>query len=73
MKTTEQLKDHARARAESHFYCDEDCEIAWQPFEHWPDEDVTEACNSLADSIYSAMLWAQSKTRISNTWNTPKK
>jgi hypothetical protein len=60
MKTTAELRDRAQAIAESHFYCDEDCEIAWQPFEYWPDEDLIEACDSLTDSVYRAMLWAQS-------------
>jgi len=60
MKTAEQLKDHARAIAESHFYCDEECAIPWEPFEHDDPEDIEHECNSLAESIYSAMLWAQS-------------
>jgi hypothetical protein len=60
MKTTAELRDRAQAMAESHFYCDDDCAIVWEPFEHWPDEDLIEACDSLTDAIYNAMLWAQS-------------
>jgi hypothetical protein len=60
MKTTEELKARARGIAEAHFYCDDDCEIPWEPFEyHDPDEIETE-CQNLADSIFNAMLWAQS-------------
>ena len=42
MKTTEELKARARGIAESHFYCDDECEIPWEPFEyHDPDEIET--------------------------------
>lgn len=58
MKTAEQMKAYARGVAESHFYCDEECAIPWEPFEHDDPEYIERECDSLADSIYSAMQWA---------------
>jgi hypothetical protein len=60
MKTKAQLKRFARGVAESHFYCDDECTIPWEPFEHDEPEDIERECESLADSIFNAMLWAQS-------------
>lgn len=60
MKTKAQLKRFARGLAENHFYCDDECTIPWEPFEHDEPEYIERECESLADSIFNAMLWAQS-------------
>lgn len=60
MKTIDELKARARGIAESHFYCDDECEIPWEPFENHDKEQIDEEVNSLAESIFNAMQWAQS-------------
>lgn len=62
MRTDEQMKARARGIAEMHFYCDEECTIPWEPFEYDEPEYIERECDSLAESIYNAMLWAQSDT-----------
>ncbi len=59
MKTKEQLKARAWGIAEAHFYSDDDCEYAWQPFETWDKEDIDEQIDDLANTIFNAMVWAQ--------------
>ena len=59
MKTKDELKARARGIAEGFFYCDDECEIAWQPFEDYPDRFISEQVDDLTETIYNAMLWAQ--------------
>jgi hypothetical protein len=60
MKTNSELLAYAYGIAESHFYSDDECEIPWEPFENSEKEQIDEEVNNLAESIYNAMLWAQS-------------
>jgi hypothetical protein len=57
--TKEQMNARAWGMAEAHFYCDDECEIAWEPFEHWDNEELQSEVSGLAASIFMAMLWAQ--------------
>ena len=59
MKTNSELLERAYAIAESHIYSDDDCEIAWQPFEHFSDEELQDMTHDLAQSILLAMQWSQ--------------
>ena len=59
MLTNDELKKRARAIAESHFYSDDECDIPWEPFEHWPDEDIKEQVEDMAQNIFIALLWAR--------------
>ena len=59
MKTNSELLERAYGIAESHIYCDDDCDIAWQPFEDFDEEELKDMTHDLAQSIYQAMLWAQ--------------
>jgi hypothetical protein len=61
MKTKDELRTRARAIAESYFYSDDDCEIAWEPFEDYPDGWLQENAGELEYLIYQAMKWAQEK------------
>ena len=60
-KNQSELLARAYGIAESHFYSDDECTIAWQPFEHWDDYELSALVNDLAESIYQSMLWAQGK------------
>ena len=53
MLTNEALKVRARAIAESHFYSDDDCDIPWEPFEDWPDEDIREQVEDMEKTIFT--------------------
>lgn len=57
--TKEQLKKRAIGIAEGFFYCDDDCEIPWQPFEYWSRAEIKQEAKSLVEVIYKSMLWAQ--------------
>ena len=59
MRTNSQLLERAYAIAESHIYSDDDCEIAWQPFEHFSDDELKDMTHDLAQSILLAMEWSQ--------------
>ena len=59
MKTNSQLLERAYAIAESHIYSDDECEIAWQPFEHFSEDELKDMTHDLAQSILLAMEWAQ--------------
>ena len=61
MKTNSQLLERAYAIAESHIYSDDECEIAWQPFEHFSDDELKDMTHDLAQSILLAMEWAQNE------------
>jgi hypothetical protein len=60
-KNQSELLARAYGIAESHFYSDDECTVAWEPFEHWDDDELSAQVNDLAESIYQAMLWAQGK------------
>jgi len=59
MKTNSQLLERAYAIAESHFYSDDDCQIAWEPFEDWEKDELQDQVHALAQTILQAMEWAQ--------------
>lgn len=61
MKTNSELLERAYAIAESHIYSDDECEIAWQPFEHFSDDELKDLTHDLAQSILLAMEWAQNE------------
>jgi len=60
-KNQSELLARAYGIAESHFYSDDECTVAWEPFEHWDDDELSAQVNDLAESIYQSMLWAQGK------------
>jgi len=57
--TKVEMKKIARGIAEQHFYCDDECKIAWEPFEFWDKEKLRYQVKDLAESIYNAMLRAR--------------
>jgi hypothetical protein len=57
MKTNEQIQDKAYAIAYGCFYC-EDGE-AWEPFEHYSEDQLAEEVEMMTDIIARAMRWAQ--------------
>lgn len=59
MKTNSELLERAYGIAESFFYCDDECEIPWEPFEHWPEDELQDQLHDLAQTILRSMLWAQ--------------
>jgi hypothetical protein len=61
-KNQSELLARAYGIAESHFYSDDECTVAWQPFEDFDDDELSAQVNDLAESIYQAMLWAQGGT-----------
>ena len=67
MKTNSELLERAYGIAESHIYCDDECEIAWEPFEHFDEDELRDHVNDLAQSIYHAMLWAQGDQKNDST------
>ena len=62
-KNQSELLARAYGIAESHFYSGDECTIAWEPFEHWDDDELSALVNDLAESIYQSMLWAQGKDK----------
>ena len=59
MLTNEALKVRARAISESHFYSDDECDCPWEPFEDWPEDEIQEQVDDLAQIIFMALLWAR--------------
>jgi len=59
MKTNSELLERAYGIAESFIYCDDDCDIAWEPLEHLGDDELKDMTHDLAQSILSAMQWSQ--------------
>lgn len=59
MRTLDQLKAHALAIAEMHFYSDVHDATPWEPFEHHDAEWIEEHIADMADIITNAMLWVQ--------------
>ena len=58
-KSNSELLERAYAIAESHIYSDDDCEIAWQPFEDFSDDELKAMTHELAQTILLAMQWSQ--------------
>lgn len=63
MKTNSELLERAYGIAESFFYCDDLCETAWEPFDHWEQEEIQEQVHELAQTILQAMVWAQGDSK----------
>lgn len=59
MKTKQQMRGRAQRMAEGFFYCDDDCDFAWQPFEDFSPSELKLQVDDLAESIYQAMIWSQ--------------
>jgi len=59
MKTNSQLLERAYAIAESHFYSDDECACAWEPFENWDQDELQQQVHELAQTILLAMQWSQ--------------
>ena len=59
MKTKDELKARALGIAEGFFYCDDECETAWMPFEDWNKNLLDDQVQDMAEVIYQAMVWAQ--------------
>jgi hypothetical protein len=59
MKTDKELKRYAIGAADGHFYCDDECETPWEPFEDWPAREIRQERDNLAGLIFNAMKWAQ--------------
>ena len=59
MKSNSQLLERAYGIAESFIYCDDECQIAWEPFENWPKDQLQDQLHDLAQSILLAMQWSQ--------------
>lgn len=57
MRTKDEMMKYARGLAESHFYSDDD--TAWEPFEHWDEDSLEEEIDTLAGTVYRAMVWVQ--------------
>jgi hypothetical protein len=57
--TKEQMNARAWGIAEAHFYSDDECEVPWQPFEDYDSEELLEQVKQLAETIITAMIWAQ--------------
>jgi hypothetical protein len=59
MKTNSQLLERAYGIAEDFFYCDDECEVPWEPFEDYEKEEIQEQLHELAQTILQAMIWSQ--------------
>lgn len=59
MKTNSQLLERAYGIAESFIYCDDECDIPWEPFEYWEQDELQQQVHDLAQSILLAMQWSQ--------------
>ena len=58
-KSKEQMKRRAIAIAEGFFYSDDECTIAWQPFEGYSRAELKQEAKNLSEVIYKAMQWSQ--------------
>lgn len=59
MKSNSQLLERAYGIAESFIYCDDECEIAWEPLEDLSKDELQDLTHDLAQSILLAMQWSQ--------------
>jgi len=57
--TREQMNARAWGISESHFFSDNECEVPWEPFEHFEKEELQGHVAGLAATIFMSMLWAQ--------------
>lgn len=58
-KSNSELLERAYAIAESHIYSDDECKIAWEPFEYWEQDELQQQVHDLAQSILRAMEWSR--------------
>jgi hypothetical protein len=58
-KSNSELLERAYAIAESHFFSDDECQIAWEPFEDWEQDELQDQVHALAQTILLAMQWSQ--------------
>jgi hypothetical protein len=61
MRSKTEIKQYAKGLAEGLFYCDDECKIPYELFEHWEPAEVKQECKMLAQSVVNAMLWAQGR------------
>ena len=59
MRTKDEMREYARGLAEAIFYCDDECDTPWEPFEDWDEDTLEEALEDVAQSIFDAMHWVQ--------------
>lgn len=59
MKTNSQLLERAYGIAESFIYCDDECDIPWEPLEDLSKNELKDLTHDLAQSILLAMQWSQ--------------
>ena len=59
MRTKDEMREHASEIAAAIVYCDDECEIPWEPFEHWDEDNLAEVHEEIAQAIFDAMLWVQ--------------
>lgn len=57
--TKDEMMKRAYAIVESHFYSDDECDYAWEALEDVDETVLIHLARDMAESIYSAMLWAQ--------------
>lgn len=57
--TKEQMQEWAWGIAQDFFFSDDECEIAWEPFEHFSEDELDEQVKQLADTIFNAMVRAR--------------
>jgi hypothetical protein len=60
-KSNSELLERAYGIAESFFYSDDDCDIAWEPLEDLSKNELKDLTHDLAQSILLAMEWAQNE------------
>jgi hypothetical protein len=57
--TKEKMKEWAWGIAQDFFYSDDECEVPWEPFEHFNDDELLEQVKQLAETIFNAMVRAR--------------
>jgi hypothetical protein len=60
MRTKDEMMAKAESVAITFFYSD--VGTPWEPFEHWPEEQLGEEIAMFAEVVYLAMLWVQEGT-----------
>ena len=59
MRTKDEMREHASEIAAAIVYSDDECEIPWEPFEYWDEDNLAEVHEEIAQAIFDAMLWVQ--------------
>lgn len=59
MRTKDEMREHASEIAKAIVYSDDECEIPWEPFEYWDEDNLAEVHEEIAQAIFDAMLWVQ--------------